>query len=33
MKKLEGALQIKQTNNRRLKLIYVGSLKFLQNYF
>ena len=32
-KKLEGALQIRQTSNRRLKLVEVCSLKFLQNYF
>ena len=32
-KKLEGALQIRQTNNRRLKLVEVCSLKFFQNYF
>ena len=29
VKKLEAALQIKQTNNRRLKLVEVCSLKFL----
>ena len=32
VKKLERALQFKQTNNRRRKLVKVCSLKFLQNY-
>ena len=32
-KKLEGALHIEQTDNQRLKLVEVFSLKVLRNYF